>query len=178
MQKAECVKQVALVDVDVGKEKRDTFERDADFSRHQVKMVNVGRQPEIGIAAALVGRHYEQAVLYLKLYQRQARLLVGLRAGFAKKQDIVFALTHFLLDFLHKCRKLAEIGRITIDKLFAAIILPHQTRTTGRRRLHHLRFRQRQLSAFYASTRPNTLHCHRCRCYPYRVKNVMIFGSK
>lgn len=43
MQKAECVKQVALVDVDVGKEKRDTFERHADFSHHQVKMVNVGR---------------------------------------------------------------------------------------------------------------------------------------
>ncbi len=56
---------------------------------HKVEVVYVGRQPEIGVGAALVGGHHQFAVLDLELNERQAWGLVALCLGRSEEQHIV-----------------------------------------------------------------------------------------
>lgn len=90
-------------------------------------MINVGRQAQTGIAATLVGGHYQTTVLYLELHQRQTRLLVGLCARFTQKQHIVLAVLLFCFDFLHQCRQFPEIGRVTVMQRISAVVPPRRS---------------------------------------------------
>ena len=70
----------------VAQVERDGFQRAVNLLGHEVEMVDVGRQAEVGIRAALVGCEYELAVLYLKLHQAEAWRLIALRVCGSKKE--------------------------------------------------------------------------------------------
>lgn len=63
---------VIFIDMDVAKVKRDRFQPEIDLAGHQVQMVNIGRQSEIRIAATLVSRYNQLALVNLELYQAKA----------------------------------------------------------------------------------------------------------
>lgn len=127
LQETESVEEVAFVDVYVAQKQGDGLQRQFYLTRHQIKVVDVRRQAQTGIAAALVGRNNHAAVLYLELHQRQAWLLVGLRTRLTEKQHIVLAAFLFRFDFLHECRQFPEIGRVTVVQCISAIIPPRNT---------------------------------------------------
>lgn len=108
----------------VAQKQGDGLQRQVCLTRHQIKVVNVRRQAQTGIAAALVGGYNHAAVFYLELHQRQTRLLVGFCTRLAEKQHIVLAAFLFRLDFLHKCRQFPKIGRVTVVQRISAIIPP------------------------------------------------------
>lgn len=77
-----------------------------------LEVVDVGRQTEVGVGAALVGRHHQFAVIDLKLHERQARSLIALGTGLSEEQDIVFRRAALLVNPGEQRRQLLEISRI------------------------------------------------------------------
>ena len=67
--------------MDVGQIEGDGLQGQIDLPGHQIQVVEVGRQPQIGIAAALVGRQDQFPAVYLELHEAQAGGLVGLHVG-------------------------------------------------------------------------------------------------
>lgn len=72
---------VVLVDVDVAKEEGDGLQGQVYLARHQVEVVDVRGQAEVGIGAALVGGYYQLPIVNLELHEAQAGCLVALGVG-------------------------------------------------------------------------------------------------
>lgn len=87
-------------------------------------MVDVGGQSEVGVAAPLVCRHHEFAVLYLELHEAQARCLVALRVGGAEEQHVVLAAALFPVDTVYERWQLLEVCRIAVHEYGAAVVPP------------------------------------------------------
>ena len=69
LQEAESVEEVAFVDVHIAQKQGDGLQWQVCLTRHQIKVVNIRRQAQTGITAALVGRHNHATILYLELHQ-------------------------------------------------------------------------------------------------------------
>ena len=119
---------------------------------HKIEMIEVGRQTEVGIAAALVGGQHQLTQLNLESYQAKALCLVALGICRTEEKHIILAAALLTLDALDERWQLFEVGWITIDERCTAIVPPVNANTTGelsrhtrhkpkcRRRPKHKRF--------------------------------------
>ena len=73
-------------------------------------MIDVGRQPEVGIGAALVCCQYQFALIDLELYQAEARGLVALGIGSSEEEYIVLAIAFLAVYLLDQRWQLLEIA--------------------------------------------------------------------
>ena len=122
-----CPGYVVLVDMYVPKVKRYGLQRQVYLPRHQIKVVNVRRQPKVGIAASLVGRHHQFTFVYLKLHKAKARSLVAFHPGSPQEQHVVLTVALLRVDFGNKRRQLLKICRVAIHQGVTAIIPPCYT---------------------------------------------------
>nr|DAQ36156.1 MAG TPA: hypothetical protein [Caudoviricetes sp.] len=91
---------------------------------HQVQVVNVGRQSEVRITAALVGGQNQFTTVQLELHQTQAGRLVAFRTGLTQEKHVVLAVAFLPVDFRYQRRQLLEICRVTVHQDGTAVIPP------------------------------------------------------
>lgn len=99
-----------------------------DLPGHQVEVIDVGGQPEVGVGTALVGRHHQLAAVDLELHEAEARRLIGLRIGGAEEEHIILAAALLPVDSVDEWRQLLEVGGVTVHQRMAAVIPPTDTR--------------------------------------------------
>ena len=106
----------------IRKVQRDGLQRQIYLPSHEVEVIDVRRQTEVCVRAALVSRHHQFAVLYLELDERQARSLICLRIGGAEEQHIVLAVALLAVDFGDERRQLLKIGGVGVYKNGTAVV--------------------------------------------------------
>ena len=87
-------------------------------------MVNIRRQSQIRIAAALVGGHDQCPLLYLKLNETKAWSLVAFCSCGTKKQYIVFTASFFLVYTFDEWWQFFQIGGVAVYEDGAAVVPP------------------------------------------------------
>lgn len=117
-------RDIVLVDMYISQKEGDRLQGKFYLPCHQVQVVNIGRQPEVRVAAALVGRQNQFPVIQLELYQTQAGCLITFGTSLTQKKHIVLAVALLPVDFRYQWRQLLEIGRITVHQDGTAIIPP------------------------------------------------------
>lgn len=126
-----------------------------------MEMIEVGRQTEVSIAAALVGGQHQLTQLYLEPYQAKAWCLVALRICRTKEKHIILAVTLLTLDALDERWQLFEVGWITIDERCIAIVPPVNSNATGELLLHtrhKLKYRRRTKHKRFPITERISIH--------------------
>ena len=91
---------------------------------HQVKVIDVGGQPEVRVTAALVGGQHQFTTVQLELHQAQAGRLVALGTGLTQEKHVVLAVALLPVDFRYQWGQLLEIGGVTVHQDRTAIIPP------------------------------------------------------
>lgn len=79
-------------------------------------MVDVRRQSQVCITAALVCGEDKLSVVYLELHEAEARCLVAFRTGLAQEEDIVLAVPFLFVDFLNQPWQFLKISRVAVYK--------------------------------------------------------------
>ena len=124
-------------------------------------MIEVGRQTEVSITAALVGGQHQLTQLNLEPYQAKAWCLVALRICRTKEKHIILAVALLTLDALDERWQLFEVGWITIDERCTAIVSPVNANTTGELSLHtrhELKYRRRPKHKRFPITERTSIH--------------------
>jgi len=75
--------------MDVAEIKSYGFQRKIYLPGHQVKMINVSRQSEIGVRTPLVCGNDKPPIINLELHETQARRLITLGICGTEEQDII-----------------------------------------------------------------------------------------
>ncbi len=105
---------VILIDMYIAQIQGDRLQGKFYLPGHQVQVVNVGRQSEVRIAAALVGGQNQFTTVQLELYQTQTGCLVALGTGFAQKKHVVLAVAPLPVNLRDQRRKFFEIRRVAV----------------------------------------------------------------
>ena len=110
--------------MDVAQVERDGVQGQVYLPGHEVEVVDVRREAEAGIAAALVGRQHQLAAVYLELHQAETRCLVGLRTRLAEEQHVVLAVAPLAVDAVDERGQLLEVGGVAVDQYRPAVVPP------------------------------------------------------
>lgn len=99
---------IVLVNMYISQVEGDRLQGKFYLPCHQVQMINVSRQSEICITAALVCGQHQFSIVNLKLHQAQAGRLVAFHTGLTQEKHIILTVTFLPVDFVYEWRQLLK----------------------------------------------------------------------